>query len=49
WSKRNITSHFELEKYMESFQKTRELGYKIAKALNFRRNLTVYEEEFVDI
>lgn len=49
WSKRNITSHFELERYMESFQKTRELGYKIAKALNFRRNLTVYEEEFVDI
>jgi len=49
WAKRNITSHFELEKYMESFQKTRDLGYKIAKALNFRRNLTVYEEEFVDV
>jgi DnaD/phage-associated family protein len=49
WAKRNITSHFELEKYMESFQKTKELGYKIAKALNFNRSLTVYEEEFVDI
>lgn len=49
WAKRNITSHFELEKYMDSFQKTRELGYKIAKALNFRRSLTVYEDEFVDI
>jgi len=49
WAKRNITSHFELEKYMDSFQKTRELGYKIAKALNFRRSLTIYEEEFVDV
>lgn len=48
WARRNITSHFELEKYMESFQKTRELGSQIAKALNFRRSLTVYEEEFVD-
>ncbi len=48
WAKRNITSHFELEKYMDSYQKTKELGYKIAKALNFGRSLTVYEEEFVD-
>jgi DnaD/phage-associated family protein len=49
WSKRNITSHFELEKYMEAFQKSRELGYKIAKALRLHRSLTVYEEEYVDI
>ncbi len=49
WAKKNITSCFELEKYMESFQKTRELSYQIAKALRLHRSLTVYEEEFVDI
>lgn len=49
WAKKNITSHHELEKYMESFQKTRELSYKIAKALRLHRSLTVFEEEYVDI
>lgn len=49
WAKRNITSHLELEKFMEFFQKTRDLSYKIAKALRLHRSLTVYEEEFVDI
>lgn len=48
WSKRKITSHFELEKYMEAFQRTRDLSYKISKALKLYRALTVYEEEFVD-
>lgn len=49
WAKRNITSHIELEKYMEVFQKTRDLSYQIAKALRLHRSLTVYEEEFVSI
>ncbi|NLK68486.1 MAG: DnaD domain protein [Clostridiaceae bacterium] len=48
WAKRNITSHIELEKYMEVFQRTREYSYKIAKALRLHRSLTVYEDEFVD-
>jgi len=49
WAKRNITSHIELEKFMEVFQRTRDLGYQIAKVLRLHRSLTVYEEEFVDI
>lgn len=49
WAKRNITSHIELEKYMEVFQRTRDLSYQIAKVLRLHRSLTVYEEEFVDI
>lgn len=49
WSKKKITSHFELEKYMESFQKTKDLGYQISKALRLNRSLTVFEEEFVEI
>ncbi len=48
WSRKNITSHFELDKYMEAFQRTREIGYKITKALRLQRSLTVYEEECVD-
>lgn len=48
WARKNITSHLELDKYMETFQKTREVGYKISKALRLQRNLTVYEEECVD-
>lgn len=48
WAKRNITSHIELEKFMEVFQKTRDFSYKIAKALRLHRSLTVYEDEFVD-
>ncbi len=49
WAKRKITSHMELEKYMESFQKTRELSYRVAKALRLHRSLTVFEEDYVDI
>jgi len=49
WAKRNITSHIELEKYMEIFQRTRDLSYQISKVLRFNRSLTVFEEEFVDI
>jgi len=49
WAKRNITSHIELEKYMEVFQRTKDLSYQIAKVLRFNRSLTVFEEEFVDI
>lgn len=48
WSKKKITSHFELEKYMEAFQRTREIGYKISRALRLQRSLTIYEEECVD-
>jgi len=49
WAKRNITTHIELEKFMEVFQKTKDLSYQIAKVLRLHRSLTVYEEEFVDI
>ena len=49
WAKRNITSHIELEKYMEVFRRTKDLSYQIAKVLRFNRSLTVFEEEFVDI
>lgn len=49
WAKRNITTHIELEKYMEVFQRTKDLGYQIAKVLRLHRSLTVYEEEFVEI
>lgn len=48
WSKKKITSHFELEKYMEAFQKTKDLCYKISTALRLHRSLTVYEEEMVN-
>lgn len=48
WSRKKITSHFELEKYMEAFQRTRELGYQIFKALRLSKTLSIYEEECVE-
>ncbi|NLN64576.1 MAG: DnaD domain protein [Clostridiaceae bacterium] len=48
WAEKNITSHLELEKYMEAYQKTREIGNKIAKALRLNKSLSIYEEEYVN-
>jgi DnaD/phage-associated family protein len=48
WSKKKITSHLELEKYMEAFQRTRDLGYQIFKALRLSKTLSIYEEECVE-
>lgn len=48
WSKKKITSHYELDRFMETFQRTREIGYQISRALRLQRNLTIYEEECVD-
>ncbi|MBP7176733.1 MAG: DnaD domain protein [Thermoclostridium sp.] len=48
WAKKKITSHLELEKYMEAFQRTREIGYMISRALRLQRSLTIYEEECVN-
>ncbi len=48
WSSRGITSHWELERYMELSEKTSEVGRHIAKSLRLGRKLTAYEERYLE-
>jgi len=48
WSSRGITSHWELEKYMELIEKVSELGRQIATRLRLNRKLTSYEERYLE-
>lgn len=49
WANHGITSHWELEKYMEACEKTKEIGKTIAKALRLGKKLTAYEEKYLEI
>ncbi len=48
WASKNITNHWELEKYMEVCERTREIGKTIAKALRLGKKLTSYEEKYLE-
>jgi len=48
WASKNITNHWELEKYMEACERTREIGKTIAKSLSLGRKLTSYEEKYLE-
>lgn len=49
WFQKGITSHWELEKYMETCEKTRSIGKTIAQALRLGKKLTSYEEKYLEI
>lgn len=48
WAEKGITNHWELEKYMENCEKVREVGKSIASALRLGRNLSSYEEKYIE-
>lgn len=49
WSLKGITNHWELEKYMESFERIRSIGKSILQKLRLRRPLQAYEEEQIGV
>ena len=49
WSQKGITNHWELENYMESFERTRSIGKTILQKLRLKRPLQSYEEEQISI
>ncbi len=48
WNQKGIKSHWELEKYMEASEQTREIGNAISRALRLGRKLTSYEEKYLE-
>lgn len=48
WHQNNIHSFDDLEKYFMAFEKTNAIKKKISKKLGFNRNLTQYEEAYVE-
>ncbi len=48
WHSKNIVNYFDLEKHLEEYQKFKDIRGKIAKKLKLNRNLTEYEEEYVE-
>ena len=48
WFQKGITSHWELEKYLINLEKIKKTGKKISRILRLNRNLTAFEEEFID-
>lgn len=48
WYKSGIHNLDELEKYFMDFEKTNEVKKKISKKLGFNRNLTQYEEAYIE-
>jgi DnaD/phage-associated family protein len=48
WHQRGITSHWELEKYMEKLEQVSRIGKRIASILRLSRNITAYEERYID-
>lgn len=49
WSQKGINNHWELEKYMETCERTRDIGKTISRALRLGRKLTSYEEKYLEI
>lgn len=48
WKNRNITNSFDLDNYSIEYKKFKDVRGAIVKKLKLRRNLTEYEEEFVE-
>ena len=48
WFSRNIINHFDLEKYSDDYKRYKDIKGKISKKLNLRRNLTEYEQEYIE-
>ncbi|NLM75695.1 MAG: DnaD domain protein [Clostridiaceae bacterium] len=48
WHQKGITSHWELEKYLLGQEKIKKIGSKIRRILRLNRNLTEFEEEYID-
>lgn len=48
WHQKGITSHWELEKYMENQEKVKKIGSKIARVLRLARNITAIEENYIE-
>mgnify|MGYP001387991950 CR=1 FL=1 len=48
WKSKNIKNSFDLDRYSLEYEKLKEIKNKICKKLKLSRNLTVYEEEFVE-
>jgi DnaD/phage-associated family protein len=48
WKSKNIKNSFDLDRYSLEYEKLKEVKSKICKKLKLSRNLTVYEEEFIE-
>ncbi|MCX8128901.1 MAG: DnaD domain protein [Clostridia bacterium] len=48
WYNKNIRNSFDLDKYFMEYQKIRDIRTTIVKKLKLTRNLTEYEEEYVE-
>lgn len=48
WYSKNIRNSFDLDRYFIEYEKLRDIKNKICKKLKLSRNLTEYEEEFVE-
>lgn len=49
WSQKGVSDHWELEKYMETCERTKDTGKTISRALRLGRKLTSYEERYLEI
>ena len=49
WFKAGVKNFEELEEHFESYDKVQKIRQKIVKALNLKRNLTLYEEQYIDV
>lgn len=49
WYKAGVKTFEQLEEHFESYEKVQKIKQKIVKALNLKRNLTTYEEQYIDI
>lgn len=48
WHSKNIKSHFEVEKYLDEYNKFKDIRSTIVKKLKLARNLTEYEEQYIE-
>lgn len=48
WYSKNIRNSFDLDRYFIEYQKLRDIRLKIVKKLKLSRNLTEYEEEYIE-
>lgn len=48
WYSKNIRNSFDLDKYFIEYQKLRDIRLKVVKRLKLNRNLTEYEEEYLE-
>lgn len=49
WYKAGVKNFEELEEHFESYDKIQKIKQKIVKSLNLKRNLTTYEEQYIDV